>query len=321
MALRYATGPWTIDGVLDFAYGGVALQRTIPLAGIGMSSATSHVFDSGLHLRAAYTVPMHSLYLEPELQLDATYVRIDGYTETGAAPFALSVKALQSGVFAATPGVRIGNRLALGPGSAANLYAGAGIGFLADSDFSLDAQFASVGKAGGSVAPTRTTASSAGLRPELMSLPLVPGRCSSSIAAGCRPTKPSMAASRGWLTVSEREEVSASGDRCQETASGRGPAAPFPAAGCQKLGGPGSGRQRRTHRFWGPRRFLAQIEHPARQPVTRFHGALGWPSQIAVFLMLGLLVTPHELPPVILPVTIPHYGGSPADGVDSLQRH
>ena len=42
-------------------------------------------------------------------------------------------------------------------------------------------------------------------------------------------------------------------------------------------------------------------EHPARQPVTRFFGTLGWLAQIALFLMLGLLVTPHELPPLILP--------------------
>ena len=42
-------------------------------------------------------------------------------------------------------------------------------------------------------------------------------------------------------------------------------------------------------------------EHPARQPVTRFFGALGWLAQIALFLMLGLLVTPHELGPTILP--------------------
>jgi len=42
-------------------------------------------------------------------------------------------------------------------------------------------------------------------------------------------------------------------------------------------------------------------EHPARQPVTRFFGTLGWLAQIALFLMLGLLVTPHQLPPLILP--------------------
>ena len=46
---------------------------------------------------------------------------------------------------------------------------------------------------------------------------------------------------------------------------------------------------------------VANYEHAASQPVTRFFGALGWLAQIALFLMLGLLVTPHELPPLILP--------------------
>jgi NhaP-type Na+/H+ and K+/H+ antiporter len=41
--------------------------------------------------------------------------------------------------------------------------------------------------------------------------------------------------------------------------------------------------------------------HPAGQPVARFFGALGWLAQIVLFLMLGLLVTPHELPAVLLP--------------------
>ena len=47
--------------------------------------------------------------------------------------------------------------------------------------------------------------------------------------------------------------------------------------------------------------IVGNAEHPARQPVTRFFGTLGWLAQIVLFLMLGLLVTPHELPPVILP--------------------
>ena len=46
---------------------------------------------------------------------------------------------------------------------------------------------------------------------------------------------------------------------------------------------------------------VGNAEHPARQPVTRFFAALGWLAQIALFLMLGLLVTPHELRPVLLP--------------------
>ena len=47
--------------------------------------------------------------------------------------------------------------------------------------------------------------------------------------------------------------------------------------------------------------IVGNYDHPAGQPVTRFFGALGWLAQIALFLMLGLLVTPHDLPPIILP--------------------
>ncbi len=49
---------------------------------------------------------------------------------------------------------------------------------------------------------------------------------------------------------------------------------------------------------------VGNAEHPGTQPVTRFFGALGWLAQIALFLMLGLLVTPHELPPLIVPALI-----------------
>ena len=41
-------------------------------------------------------------------------------------------------------------------------------------------------------------------------------------------------------------------------------------------------------------------QHPAGESVTRFFATLGWLAQITLFLMLGLLVTPHQLPPVAL---------------------
>ena len=47
--------------------------------------------------------------------------------------------------------------------------------------------------------------------------------------------------------------------------------------------------------------IAGNYDHPAMQPVTRFFGALGWLAQIALFVTLGLLVTPHELTPLILP--------------------
>ena len=50
--------------------------------------------------------------------------------------------------------------------------------------------------------------------------------------------------------------------------------------------------------------IVGNYEHPAGQPVTRFFDTIGWLAQNALFLMLGLLVTPHMLPPVLVPALI-----------------
>lgn len=147
--LRYRTGPWTFDGVLDFAFGGLTTKRTIPEAGFARVSGTSNVFSTGLHLRAAYTVPLGAIYVEPALEFDARYVQIGGYTESGATPFNLKVNALQDVVLAATPGARIGSKFQLGPDTSANIYAGAGVSFINGNNFEVDARFASVSSAAG----------------------------------------------------------------------------------------------------------------------------------------------------------------------------
>ena len=47
--------------------------------------------------------------------------------------------------------------------------------------------------------------------------------------------------------------------------------------------------------------IVGNYDHPAGESLSRFFNALGWLAQIVLFLMLGLLVNPHELPPRILP--------------------
>lgn len=47
--------------------------------------------------------------------------------------------------------------------------------------------------------------------------------------------------------------------------------------------------------------ILGNRRHRATQVINRFHDGLAWLSQIMMFLMLGLLVTPHQLVPYLLP--------------------
>ncbi|MFZ5828023.1 MAG: potassium/proton antiporter [Bacillota bacterium] len=47
--------------------------------------------------------------------------------------------------------------------------------------------------------------------------------------------------------------------------------------------------------------YLGGLEIPYRQSVLRFHEGLAWLAQIVMFIMLGLLVFPEQIPPVALP--------------------
>ncbi len=47
--------------------------------------------------------------------------------------------------------------------------------------------------------------------------------------------------------------------------------------------------------------ILGNRRHRATQLINRFHDGLAWLSQIMMFLMLGLLVTPHRMVPHLLP--------------------
>ncbi|WP_018348976.1 potassium/proton antiporter [Longispora albida] len=50
--------------------------------------------------------------------------------------------------------------------------------------------------------------------------------------------------------------------------------------------------------------LLGNSSLPHRRAVQSFAEGLGWVAQIGLFVMLGLLVTPHELPAVILPALL-----------------
>jgi cell volume regulation protein A len=49
---------------------------------------------------------------------------------------------------------------------------------------------------------------------------------------------------------------------------------------------------------------LGTARIPAKRTITTFHAGLGWLAQVVMFLALGLLVFPSELPPVLLEGTV-----------------
>jgi cell volume regulation protein A len=49
---------------------------------------------------------------------------------------------------------------------------------------------------------------------------------------------------------------------------------------------------------------VGNYDHPAGKPVGHFFETLGWVAQNSLFLMLGLLVTPRQLPPILGPALL-----------------
>jgi uncharacterized protein YhjY with autotransporter beta-barrel domain len=127
----------------DVGYGWYDSTRTITLGDAKLDAkAEPDAQNAGLHARAAYEVPFQRWYLRPTLDLHAAYVRMDGYSESGAAPFNLDVDSSDKVFLAAAPTLEIGTRLDLADGSTLRAFASAGAAFFADNDWRTDASFA-----------------------------------------------------------------------------------------------------------------------------------------------------------------------------------
>jgi uncharacterized protein YhjY with autotransporter beta-barrel domain len=142
-SLRFQQGPWQLSGGMDFGYGWYDSKRMISAGNFGATaSASPTAWHVGAHTRIAYQVPFDGWYLQPRLDLHLTYVRSGSYTESGAAPFNLSVEAEGSTLFSAVPAIELGGRIRLGETTVLRPYVSAGVAALAHDDWATTARFA-----------------------------------------------------------------------------------------------------------------------------------------------------------------------------------
>ncbi len=149
VSVRRQHGPWLLEAALDAGYGWYDSRRRTGMAGgTDTAHASPRAWNAGLHLRAGRQYDFGDWYLQPSLGLDASYVRMNGFTETGAGAYNLRVSSSEGTLLAATPALQVGSRVDLEGGSVLHVWASGGVGFFSGNDWELDGRLTSLSGAG-----------------------------------------------------------------------------------------------------------------------------------------------------------------------------
>ena len=100
------------------------------------------VSHAGLHLRAAYEVPLGNWYAKPSFTVEALYRGMSGYSESGATPFNLDVKSSSDVVGGVTPMIEVGRGGPLADLGTLRGFLGVGASFYVNNDWTSQASFA-----------------------------------------------------------------------------------------------------------------------------------------------------------------------------------
>ncbi len=151
VGLKYLSGPLLASATVDLGVGSFDTVRSFTVGGESFRAEGSpDARNAGLHARIAYDLPYDRFYLRPRLDLDASWIGLGGYDETGAGDFGLSVESGDAWVLSATPAVEIGTRVDLGDGTVLRPFVNAGVRFVSGNDWTVDARFRTApGEAGG----------------------------------------------------------------------------------------------------------------------------------------------------------------------------
>ncbi|PTR34481.1 uncharacterized protein with beta-barrel porin domain [Luteibacter sp. OK325] len=141
--VKHQMGDWLVSAALEGGEMSYTSTRQAQLPGLGGAARASFdVSHWGLHSRISRQFAFASWYLKPYMDLHATRIDSDGYTEKGAGPLDLHVAASHSHVLGASPMIEAGSRFAFTGGMALQVYAGLGGSFYSQNKLGTDMQFA-----------------------------------------------------------------------------------------------------------------------------------------------------------------------------------
>jgi uncharacterized protein with beta-barrel porin domain len=139
--LKRQFGNWLVSGAVDAGWASYDSERRVRLGSADRTAKAS--FDGqhfGVHARVARQIPFSTWYFKPYVDLHATRMRTDGYSERGAGELDLRVAKANDTMLAASPMLEIGHRMDFGNGLKLHSYISAGMTVHNDNSWGADAK-------------------------------------------------------------------------------------------------------------------------------------------------------------------------------------
>lgn len=140
---KHQMGDWLVSAAIEGGSMSYDATRQTRLPGLGgMARGDFDVSHWGLHSRISKQFAFQGWYLKPYVDLHATHIESDGYTEQGAGALDLKVLPSSTNVFGASPMIEAGSNLVFDNGMSLQLYGGVGGSFYNQGTLGSDMQFA-----------------------------------------------------------------------------------------------------------------------------------------------------------------------------------
>ena len=143
MIAKHQMGDWLVSAAVEGGEMSYTSTRQAQLYGLGgTATAKFGITHFGVHSRVSRQFAFERFYLKPYVDLHATHIDSDGYTEHGAGPLDLNVAAAHTNVFAASPMIEAGSKFDFGKETTLQIYAGVGGAIYGQNSLGMKMQLA-----------------------------------------------------------------------------------------------------------------------------------------------------------------------------------